>query len=520
MLTFGIQPGDRVAGYLPNIPDTIIAMLASAAIGAIWSSCSPDFGAEGVLERFTQIEPKLLFSVESYSYNGQTHKLHNRLNEIVEQLPSVQKLIIVPYLSDTQAIETLNRSQSLRDFTLLFEPKSINFAKLPFNHPLFIMFSSGTTGKPKCIVHGAGGTLLQHLKEHCLHTDVKKGDRFFYFTTCGWMMWNWLVSGLASGACLLLYDGSPFYPDANALFDFAQDEDISIFGVSAKYIDFVSKAGIKPIHTHKLESLRTILSTGSPLSPTGFDFVYTQVKSDVCLSSISGGTDIIGCFALGNPTGPVWRGELQSRALGMSVEVFDTDGQSIRNRRGELVCTAPFPSMPVGFWNDPDDSRYKATYFEKFPGIWCHGDYVSTTKHDGMIIYGRSDTALNPGGVRIGTGEIYRIAEQFAEIIECIAVGQNWQNDERIILFVRLRNGEELHKNLKDRICERIRRSTSPRHVPAKVIQVSDIPRTVSGKITELAVRDTIHGRVVKNRGALANPEALEIFKDIPELSR
>jgi acetoacetyl-CoA synthetase len=514
----GIGVGDRVAGYLPNLPDTIIAMLASASIGAIWSSCSPDFGTGGVIDRLGQIEPKLLFAVESYCYNGRVVELGGRLREITAGLPSLERLVVVPYIRGTPALDGLDNALALADFTAPFSPAPIEFLQLPFNQPLFIMYSSGTTGPPKCIIHGAGGTLLQHLKEHRLHTDVTPDDRLFYFTTCGWMMWNWLVSGLASGACLLLYDGSPFYPDGNALFDFAEDDEMTIFGVSAKYIDALNKANIAPAQTHDLGALKTILSTGSPLAPASFDYVYEKVKADICLSSISGGTDIIGCFALGDPASPVWRGELQSRALGMAVEVFDENGRAIRAARGELVCTAPFPSMPVGFWNDPGDVRYRAAYFARFPGVWCHGDYVELTDHDGLIIHGRSDAVLNPGGVRIGTAEIYRQAEQIDEVIECLAVGQAWQDDQRVVLFVRLRDGVVLDERLEGRLRERIRRHASPRHVPAKIVQVADIPRTVSGKITELAVRDIIHGHEVMNRGALANPDALELFVDLPQL--
>ncbi len=514
----GIGVGDRVAGYLPNLPDTIIAMLASASIGAIWSSCSPDFGVGGVIDRLGQIEPKLLFAVESYCYDGRVVELGERLREIAAGLPSLERLVVVPYIRETPALDGLDNALALADFTAPFSPAPIEFLQLPFNQPLFIMYSSGTTGPPKCIIHGAGGTLLQHLKEHRLHTDVTPDDRLFYFTTCGWMMWNWLVSGLASGACLLLYDGSPFYPDGNALFDFAEADAMTIFGGSAKYIDALNKADIAPAQTHDLAALKTMLSTGSPLAPASFDYVYEKVKADICLSSISGGTDIIGCFALGDPASPVWRGELQSRALGMAVEVFDENGRAIRAARGELVCTAPFPSMPVGFWNDPGDVRYRAAYFARFPGVWCHGDYVELTEHDGLIIHGRSDAVLNPGGVRIGTAEIYRQAEQIDEVIECLAVGQAWQDDQRVVLFVRLRDGVVLDERLEGRLRERIRRHASPRHVPAKIIQVADIPRTVSGKITELAVRDVIHGHEVMNRGALANPDALELFVDLPQL--
>ncbi|MFQ5545057.1 MAG: acetoacetate--CoA ligase [Acidiferrobacterales bacterium] len=513
----GVGPGDRVAGYLPNMPEAVSAMLATAAIGAVWSSCSPDFGVQGVIDRFGQIEPKVLFSTDGYFYNGKVHGCQQKLHEIVARLPSLQSVVVVPYVSSQPEIAD---SMALQDFISGYDVSEIKFEQLPFNHPLYIMFSSGTTGVPKCIVHGAGGTLIQHMKEHLLHVDIKPSDRLFYFTTCGWMMWNWLVSGLASGATLMLYDGAPFYPNGDVLFDYVDEQGIAVFGTSAKFIDGVSKAGLEPISTHSLESLRAILSTGSPLVPESFDFVYEKIKKDVCLSSISGGTDIISCFALGNPTLPVWRGELQCRGLGMRVEVFDETGVSIKGAKGELVCTAPFPSMPVGFWDDPDDKKYRAAYFERFPDVWCHGDYVELTEHDGLVIYGRSDAVLNPGGVRIGTAEIYRQAEQIEDVVESLVVGQRWQDDVRVILFVRLRDGLQLDDPLIAKIKEQIRRNTTPRHVPAKVIQVHDIPRTKSGKIVELAVRDVVHGEPVKNKEALANPEVLDLFKDLPQLAQ
>jgi acetoacetyl-CoA synthetase len=514
----GVVAGDRVGGYLPNMPEAVIAMLATASIGAIWSSCSPDFGVQGVLDRFGQIEPKVLFSADGYYYNGQTHDSLTKLKDIVHQLPSLEQVVVVSYVSSEPEVSGITRASVLADIVRPHVPGEIDFAQLPFNHPLYIMYSSGTTGVPKCIVHGAGGTLIQHLKEHLLHVDLKRDDRFFYFTTCGWMMWNWLVSGLASGATLMLYDGSPFHPDGNVLFDYAAAESIAVFGTSAKYIDAVNKAGLVPAETHDLTCMRTILSTGSPLVPESFDFVYEKVKRDVCLSSISGGTDIISCFALGNPILPVWRGELQCRGLAMRVEVYDDDGKPITGRKGELVCTTPFPSMPVGFWNDPDGAKYRAAYFERFPGVWCHGDYVELTEHDGMIIYGRSDAVLNPGGVRIGTAEIYRQVEQLPEVVESLVIGQQWQGDVRVVLFVRLRDGLILDEGLATRIKQQIRRNATPRHVPAKIIQVGDIPRTRSGKIVELAVRNVVHGEPVRNREALANPEALELFKNLPEL--
>ncbi len=514
----GVSKGDRVAGYLPNAPETIIAMLAAASLGAIWSSCSPDFGVSGVLDRFGQIAPKVLFAADGYFYNGRHIDLHERLAGIVAGLPALEQLVVVPFAEDTPRLDGLGDAVALPAFLADFAPADIAFRQLPFNHPLFIMYSSGTTGVPKCIVHGAGGTLLKHLCELGLHTDLKRGDRLFYATTCGWMMWNWLVSGLALEATLLLYDGAPFHPDANALFAFAEAEAMTIFGTSAKYLDAVGKSGIEPGASHDLGALKAVLSTGSPLAPASFEFVYAKIKQDVCLSSISGGTDIIGCFALGNPIGPVWRGELQSRALGLAVEVFDESGQPLRGRQGELVCTAPFPSMPVGFWDDPGDVRYRAAYFETYPEVWCHGDFVELTEHDGLVMYGRSDAVLNPGGVRIGTAEIYRQVEAVDAVVESIAVGQTWQDDQRIVLFVKLREGMVLDTSLIEEIKARIRANLTPRHVPAKTIQVADIPRTVSGKITELAVREVIHGRPVKNRAALANPEALELFAGLAEL--
>jgi acetoacetyl-CoA synthetase len=514
----GVQPGDRVAGYLPNLPETVAAALATASLGAIWSSSSPDFGVQGVLDRFGQIAPKVLVSADGYFYNGRTFDSLERLGPIVDGLPSVARVVVVPYTRPDPPLGAVRDAVTWEAFLAPYDTAELTFTPFPFDHPLYILYSSGTTGPPKCIVHGAGGTLLQHLKEHQLHCDIQPGDRVFYFTTCGWMMWHWLVSTLASEATVLLYDGSPFYPDARVLFDFADEEGMTLFGTSAKFIDAVRKAGLEPMRTHRLETVRTMTSTGSPLAPESFDFVYTHIKRDLHLASISGGTDIISCFVGGNPTGPVYRGQIQCRALGMKVEVFDDEGRSIRGEKGELVCTAPFPSMPVGFWNDPDGRKYRAAYFEKFPNVWCHGDYAEITPEHGVIIYGRSDAVLNPGGVRIGTAEIYRQVEQLDEVIESLVVGQRWENDERIVLFVRLRDGVTLDEALKARIREQIRRHTTPRHVPARIIQVADIPRTKSGKIVELAVRDVIHGRPVKNLEALANPEALELFRDLPEL--
>ena len=522
----GVDEGDRVAAFMPNMPDTIIFMLATASLGAIWSSCSPDFGTQAVLDRFGQIEPSILFAVEGYYYNGKTHDTLPRIAEIVDKLPSLKTAVIVSYTRDKPDISAIGKArhlegftaQHLEDFVAPWRGREIDFRQLPFNHPLFILYSSGTTGVPKCIVHGAGGTLLQHLKEHQLHTDLKHDDRFFYFTTCGWMMWNWLVSGLASGATLLLYDGAPTYPDPLVLFGFADAERMTVFGTSAKYIDALNKAGAKPAETHKLNSLKTMTSTGSPLVAESFDYVYNNIKKDLLLSSISGGTDIVSCFVVGDPTLPVCRGEIQRRGFGMKVEVFSDDGQSVIGEKGELVCTAPFPSMPVMFWNDKDGKKYRAAYFARFPNVWCHGDFMELTDRGSAVIYGRSDAILNPGGVRIGTAEIYRQVEQLDEIIEALVIGQQWDNDVRVVLFVRLREGLQLDERLIQKIRARIRSNTTPRHVPAKVLQVADIPRTKSGKIVELAVRNVVHGIPVKNREALANPEALEQFRDRHEL--
>ena len=519
----GVGAGDRVAGFLPNLPETAIGALAANALGAIWSSCSPDFGVRGVLDRFGQIEPKVLICADGYFYNGKAIDSLARVQAFAAELPSLARIVVVPYLSpapDLSGLEGsgLERAVAYGDFLAPFEAREIPFKRMDFNAPLVIMYSSGTTGQPKCIVHGQGGTLLQHLKEHRLQCDVKRDDRVFYFTTCGWMMWNWLVSALASEATLLLYDGAPFHPDANALFDFAAAERCTLFGTSAKYIDALGNAGLDPGSSHDLSALRTLTSTGSPLAPEGFDYVYRHIKSDLCLSSIAGGTDLIGCFVGGNPIGPVWRGEIQKRHLAMAVEVFDEAGTALRGQTGELVCVKPFPSMPIHFWNDPEDLRYRAAYFETYPGVWHHGDFIELTEHGGIVIHGRSDATLNPGGVRIGTAEIYRQVERMDEVEEAIVVGQDWHNDVRVVLFVRLTEGTELDEDLVARIKARIREGCTPRHVPAKVLQVADIPRTKNNKIVELAVREVIHGRPVKNREALANPEALELYKDLPEL--
>jgi acetoacetyl-CoA synthetase len=516
----GVAPGDRVAGFLPNMPEAIVAMLATSSIGAIWSSCSPDFGVQGVLDRFGQIAPKVLFCVDGYYYAGKGHDTLARIAEIAQQLPSLQRVVVVPYLVPEPRIGGIANAVHLARFLTPFAPGDILFERGPFDRPQFILYSSGTTGVPKCIVHGAGGTLLQHLKEHQLHTDLKRGDRLFYFTTCGWMMWNWLVSGLATGATLLLYDGSPFHPGPTALFDLADAEAMTVFGTSAKYIDALSKLELRPRDTHRLSSLRIMTSTGSPLSPESFEYVYSAIKPDVLLSSISGGTDIVSCFVLGSPLLPVWKGEIQCRGLGMKVEVYDDAGRPLIGEKGELVCSAAFPSMPVGFWNDPDGAKYYDAYFARFPGVWCHGDYMELTPRGTAVIYGRSDAVLNPGGVRIGTAEIYRQVEQLPEVVESLVIGQDWERDVRVVLFVRLRDGLKLDEALVNKIKRQIRTNATPRHVPAKICQVADIPRTKSGKIVELAVRNVVHGRPVKNREALANPEALALFEDLPELQR
>lgn len=516
----GIGPGDRCAGFLPNMPEAIVAMLATASLGGIWTSCSPDFGVQGVLDRFGQVAPKVLFTADGYFYAGKTHDSLGRVAEILDGLPSVEHVIVFPLLSDAPDVSVVSESKRFDDFIAPFPAGEIAFERMPFNAPLYVLYSSGTTGVPKCITHGAGGTLLQHLKEQKLHCDVKPGDRVFYFTTCGWMMWNWLATALASEATLMLYDGSPFHPSGNVLFDYADARGIDFFGTSAKYLDALAKAGLRPIETHDLSSVRTLASTGSPLAPEGFDYVYENIKKDVCLSSIAGGTDIVSCFVLGDPAGPVWRGEIQAPGLGMAVDVFDDDGNSLTGEKGELVCTRPFPSMPLGFWNDEGGARYRAAYFERFPNVWHHGDFIERTGHGGFIIYGRSDATLNPGGVRIGTAEIYRQVERLDEVVESIAIGQAWQSDVRVVLFVRLRDGITLDDDLRDRIRQHIRANCTPRHVPARIVQIDDIPRTKSGKITELAVRDTVHGRPVRNQEALANPRALELYRDIPELQR
>jgi len=513
----GVGEGDRVAGYLPNIPETVIAMLAANSIGAVWSSCSPDFGVQGVLDRFGQIEPRVLFCAAAYRYNGKVFDCLDRVRELAEKIPSIERIVVTPYVAEQVNPSGLPKAVMWDDFADA-SATEIDFAQLPFDHPLYILYSSGTTGVPKCIVHGQGGTLLQHIKELMLHTDLHRDDRLFYFTTCGWMMWNWLVSGLSVGSTIVLFDGSPFHPDGNVLWDLADEAGVSVFGTSAKWIAACDKAGIKPRETHKLDALKVILSTGSPLLPESFDYVYRDIKADVQLSSISGGTDIVSCFALGNPLLPVYKGELQCRGLGLKVEIRNDDGEVVVNETGELTCSQPFPCMPVAFWNDDDGARYRSAYFETHPGIWSHGDFARLTERGGVIIYGRSDATLNPGGVRIGTAEIYRQVEKLDEVIESICVGQDHDGDVRVVLFVRLRDGVDLDDELRDRIRKTIRANATPRHVPAVILAVPDIPRTVSGKITELAVRDVIHGRAVKNTSALANPEALEHFRDREEL--
>ncbi len=523
----GVQAGDRVAGYLPNLPATLIAMLAATRLGAIWSSCSPDFGVNAVCDRFSQIQPRVMVAAAASLYNDKTHDCSSNIVAISQRIDSIEHIIVVPYVASDKSVQTALSAAhtALWEDCMTQAEQRIDAGenvpacqRLPFDHPLYILFSSGTTGVPKCITHGVGGTLLQHLKEHQLHTDLGPDDKLFYFTTCGWMMWNWLVSALASGSAITLYDGSPFRPGPEAMFDLVDELGISALGTSAKSIAGWENAGLKPRESHQLSSLKVILSTGSPLLPASFDYVYRDIKDDVCLSSISGGTDIVSCFALGCPTLPVYRGELQCVGLGMQVEIRNDAGAVVVNETGELTCSAPFPCMPVGFWNDADGTRYRQAYFDKFPGIWSHGDFARITEHGGVIIYGRSDATLNPGGVRIGTAEIYRQVETLPQIAEALCIGQQWQDDERIVLFVVMAAGEQLSDDLKNVIRQTIRANTSPRHVPAVIIAVDDLPRTISGKLSEIAVRDVVHGRAVKNTDALANPQSLELFRDVPEL--
>jgi acetoacetyl-CoA synthetase len=516
----GIKPGDRVVGYMPNMPETVIAMLATTSMGAVWSSCSPDFGVKGVLDRFGQIEPKAMILADGYFYGGKQFDSLGKAREIVAALPSLERVIVVPYTREDFSLDGIANAASYDDFMATFAAGEIEFARLPFAHPLYIMYSSGTTGVPKCIIHCTGGAILQHKKEHMLHCDVKPGDRVFHFTTCGWMMWNWLVSALASEATLMLFDGSPFHPGPQILFDFAEAEHVTYFGTSAKFLDALNKSGFEPMESRPMSNLRCMSSTGSPLAPESFDFVYAKVKRDLFLVSMSGGTDLLSSFAGGNPLWPVWRGELQCALLGMATDVFNGEGRPARvEEKGELVCTRPFPSMPLGFWDDPDGEKYFAAYYAHFRNVWTHGDFAARTRHGGFIIYGRSDAVLNPGGVRIGTAEIYRQVEQVPDVLESIAVGQDWQGDVRVVLFVKLRDGVTLDEALEKRIRQQIRDNASPRHVPAKILQVADIPRTKSGKIVEIAVREIVHGRPVKNQEALANPEALALYNDLPQLA-
>lgn len=513
----GVGKGDVVAGFLPNLPQTCVAMLAATSLGATWTSCSPDFGFQGVLDRFGQVAPKVLFTVSAYLYNGKRIETLEKSAQLVDALPSVEQLVVIPYIDEYVELSVISKALHWEDFVDK-TASDIRFERMAFDDPLYIMYSSGTTGQPKCIVHGIGGTLLQHLKEHQLHTDLRREDTLFYYTTCGWMMWNWLVSGLATGATLMLFDGSPFAPGPRVLWDIAEQESVTIFGTSAKYLAALEKTGFKPRESHNLSQLRTILSTGSPLSNESFEYVYRDIKEDLLLASISGGTDIISCFALGCPILPVYAGELQCRGLGMAVAILDDGGETVVEQKGELVCCDPFPSMPIGFWDDPGQVKYRSAYFDRFENIWAHGDYGEITKQGGLIIHGRSDAVLNPGGVRIGTAEIYRQVEQLGEVLESVCIGQPYRDDTRVVLFVVLREDFRLDDELKLKIRQQILKNTTPRHVPAVIIQVSEIPRTISGKIVELAVRKTVLGEKVNNVEALANPRALELFKNLAEL--
>ncbi len=511
--THGLEPGDRVAAYLPNMPEAVVAMLAATSLGAVWTSTSPDFGEDSVIDRFGQTEPRFLFTVDGYFYNGKRHELSNKIKNISAQLPSVEHIVQIQLAGFGNHIDAVDWTDIIAN-----PVGQIDFVPRKFNDPLYVLYSSGTTGKPKCITHKVGGTLIQHLKEQMLHCDVKPGDRVFYFTTLGWMMWNWLVSALASKAALVLYDGSPFYPDGEVLWRYAEDVGMTLFGTSAKYIDAMKNAELRPREKFKLPQLRSIASTGSVLAPESFDYVYQNIKQDVCLASVSGGTDIVSCFVICCPLLPVYRGEIQCRGLGLAVDVFDEDGNSLRNQKGELVCTQTFPCQPIYFWGDEDGAKYHNAYFARFKNVWHHGDYVMLTEHNGIVIFGRSDATLNPGGVRIGTAEIYRHVEQLDEVVESIVIGQDWEDDVRAVLFVVLQPGLELDDELQNRIRRTVREKCTPRHVPAKIVQIAEIPRTKSGKIVELAVREVVHDRAVKNIHSLANPEALELYRDLPQL--
>ncbi|RJX35880.1 MAG: acetoacetate--CoA ligase [Desulfarculus sp.] len=516
--TMGVGPGDRVVGFMPNMPETVVAMLAAVSLGAIWSSCSPDFGFQGVMDRFGQIQPKVLFAADGYFYGGKTFDSLERVARVKAEIKSIEKVVVTPFTRDTPDLGGVPGAVLFGDLLGSGPAPVLTFAQMPFDHPLYILYSSGTTGVPKCMVHGAGNTLVQHLKELALQSDVKRQDKIFYFTTCGWMMWNWLVSSLALGATILLFDGSPFCPGPEVLWQFAQDEGMTIFGTSARYLAAIENEGLKPREKFDLSQLKAVLSTGSPLSIESFRYVYRDIKKDLCLSSISGGSDLVGCFALGNPIGPVYAGQLQARGLGMAMEAWDAQGKPVVGEKAELVCVHPWPSMPIMFWNDPDGSKYRGAYFEVWPNVWFHGDFCEVTPEGGVIMYGRSDATLNPGGVRIGTAEIYRQVESMPEIADSLVIGQDWDNDVRVLLFVKLNPGVILDEALVKKIKTTIRTNCTPRHVPAKVIAIADIPYTISGKKVELAVRNVIHGRPVLNKDALGNPQALDLYADLKEL--